>query len=97
VRATAQRFAGVVTVVGVAGLDKTEAMPEFVSLAKVGAIPHISDAAGAVWKRFGVVEQSTFVFLDPRGEIVGKGPLDGDELADKVAELLAPAPASSPQ
>jgi thiol-disulfide isomerase/thioredoxin len=90
VRATAQRFVGVVNVVGVAGLDKAAAMPEFVRLAKVGGIPHIADAEGVLWKRFGVLEQSWFVFIDASGGIVGKGVLDGDKLADKVAELLVP-------
>jgi thiol-disulfide isomerase/thioredoxin len=48
VRAAVAQYAGKVNIIGVAGLDKTEAMPEFVGLAKVEAMTHIADEPGTV-------------------------------------------------
>jgi thiol-disulfide isomerase/thioredoxin len=88
VREAVAKFADRVNIVGVAGLDKTEAMPEFVRLAKVETMPHLADEAGVVWKRFAVVAQSTFVFLDAAGRVTFRGGLDADEVPDRVATLL---------
>ncbi|HEU5108007.1 MAG TPA: redoxin domain-containing protein [Micromonosporaceae bacterium] len=88
VRETAEEYGGRVAVVGVAGLDKAEAMPEFIRLAKVESVPHLSDEAGEVWKRFGVTAQSTFVLIDADGTVTFKGRLDADEVADRAAALL---------
>jgi len=74
--------------VGVAGLDRVEAMPEFVRLAKVETMPHIADEAGVVWKRFEVTAQSIFVLIDAAGEITFRGRLSADEVPDRVAALL---------
>jgi thiol-disulfide isomerase/thioredoxin len=82
-------YKGKVNVVGVAGLDKTDAMREFVTDQKVGGFPHLSDEAGAIWKRFEVTEQSTYVVLDAGGNKVFSGNLvAGDGLAEKVAKLV---------
>jgi len=88
VRDAVARFADRVGIIGVAGLDKTAAMPEFVRLAKVQAMTHLADEAGAVWKRFGVTAQSTFVLLDSSGQVTFKGRLDADEVPDRVSALL---------
>jgi hypothetical protein len=72
----------------VAGLEKAAAMPEFVRLAKVEAIPHLSDESGVVWKRFGITAQSVFVLIDAEGTVTFRGRLDADEVPDRVAALL---------
>ncbi len=76
-----------VGVVGVAGLDQEPAMKRFVASQNLGGLPHLSDRTGAVWKRFAVTAQSTFVLLDSSGRVAFKGYLDGDELADRVGRL----------
>ncbi|NHC14002.1 TlpA family protein disulfide reductase [Motilibacter deserti] len=76
-----------VNLVGVAGLDKAANMPAFVEMAKISAIPHLSDEPGELWKRFEVVEQSTFVMLDADGQVVFRGTLDPDEIAGRVDAL----------
>ena len=84
---TATRFAGKVNVVGVAGLDDPTAMRQFVSSTGVSAVPHLSDEQGVVWKRFSVVEQSTFVLIDAGGSVVFRGSMPGGKLAGRVADL----------
>jgi thiol-disulfide isomerase/thioredoxin len=88
VRKAVAEYGDKVAIVGVAGLDKTAAMPEFVRLAKVEAMTHLADEAGVVWKRFGVTAQSTFVLLDADGRITFKGRLSADEVPGQVAALL---------
>jgi thiol-disulfide isomerase/thioredoxin len=87
VREAVAQHADRVTIVGVAGLDKAEAMPDFVRLAKVESMPHVSDPDGELWKVFGVREQSTFVLLDKAGEVVFRGKLSADEVPDRIAAL----------
>jgi thiol-disulfide isomerase/thioredoxin len=89
VREAVAKYGDRVNILGVAGLDKTEAMPEFVRLAKVQGMTHLADEAGVVWKRFGITEQSVFVLLDADGTVLGKGRLDADEIPDRVAGLLS--------
>ena len=85
----ASEYQGRVNVVGVAGLDKADAMREFVTDQQVGGFAHLSDEAGAIWKRFEVTEQSTYVILDAGGNKVFSGNLvAGEGLADKVAPLV---------
>ena len=87
VRAAVERSAGAVNLVGVAGLDTAEAMPGFVRMAKVGAMTHVSDEAGVIWKRFEVTEQSIFVFLDATGAETFRGRLGAAEIPARVAAL----------
>lgn len=87
VKATAEQLAGRVNVVGVGGLDDEPAMRRFITEWKLDAVPHLSDEAGAVWKKFGVTSQSTFVLLDSRGTVVHKGVLRGDDLPGRAAAL----------
>ncbi|WP_097867649.1 redoxin domain-containing protein [Streptomyces sp. rh34] len=80
--------AGEANVVGVAGLDKNEAMKDFVADTKTGGFPQLSDENGEVWKRFEVTEQSRYVILDKEGKTVYEGVLpSGEGLAEKVAGL----------
>jgi thiol-disulfide isomerase/thioredoxin len=88
VRAAFEQYGDQVAVVGVAGLDKAAAMPEFIRLAKVESITNLSDETGEVWKRFGITAQSTFVLVDAAGAVAFTGRLDADEVPGRVAELL---------
>ena len=88
VRQAVAEHADEVAILGVAGLDDAEAMPDFVRMAKVEGMPHIVDEAGDVWSRFEVREQSTLVFLDAAGEVTFRGSLSADEIPDRVAALL---------
>lgn len=85
----ASEYQGKVNVVGVAGLDKTGAMRDFVSDHKVDGFPHLADETGAVWKRFGITEQSMYVVLDAQGNKSFSGTLvNGEGLADQVAKVV---------
>ena len=85
----ASDYQGRVNIVGVAGLDKADAMRSFVNDQKVGGFPHLSDEQGAVWKRFEITEQSVYVVLDAKGNKVFAGNLPaGEGLSGKVAELV---------
>jgi len=88
VRTAVEQYAGKVAIIGVAGLDKTEAMPEFVRLAKVPNMIHLADEPGVIWKRFGVTAQSTFVLINAAGEVVAKGPLTAGQIPERVGALL---------
>jgi thiol-disulfide isomerase/thioredoxin len=89
VREAVAQSSGRVNVVGIAGLDKAGAMPEFVQLAKVGSMTHVSDEAGVVWQRFEVTEQSFFVFLDAAGAETFRGKLTASDIPARVAALAA--------
>lgn len=72
--------------VGVGSLDEASAIEDFA--ADVPAdLPQLLDPDGAVWRHFGVVEQSTYVVLDAEGAVVSQGYLDDAELADAVSGL----------
>jgi thiol-disulfide isomerase/thioredoxin len=85
----AARHAGKVNVVGVAGLDKQPAMRDFVARTKVSGFVNLPDEAGAVWQRFGVTAQATYVLLDAAGRVVYAGYLDDDELTARIDRLAA--------
>lgn len=85
----ADRFKGKVHVVGVAGLDKPQAMKDFVTDTKVGTFPNLSDEAGEIWKKFEITQQSVYVILDKNGKTVFTGSLPaGKGLADKLSPLV---------
>ncbi|MFI2369267.1 redoxin domain-containing protein [Streptomyces sp. NPDC018833] len=78
----AAQFQGKANVVGVAGLDKQQAM-------KVGEFPNLSDEVGDIWKKFEITQQSTHVILDKDGKTVFTGNLSaGRGLADKLSPLV---------
>ncbi|MFW6720298.1 redoxin domain-containing protein [Streptomyces sp. MAR4 CNY-716] len=84
----AAEFGGKAHVIGVAGLDKPQAMQDFVADTEVGAFPHLSDEAGDIWKKFEITEQSVYVILDKDGKTVYEGVLPGgDGLADKLTAV----------
>jgi thiol-disulfide isomerase/thioredoxin len=80
---TAQRYAGRVTVVGVAGLDKDrDQMAAFVARTGTGDLDHLDDRGGDLYRRFRVASQSSFVVVDADGgTATASGPLDEDELS----------------
>lgn len=78
-----------VTVIGVGGLVVTDdsELTGFVEETGTGALTHLSDAEGAVWRKFGVASQDTYVLIDADGTVVHTGGLSGAELRDRAAEL----------
>jgi peroxiredoxin len=83
----APKYRDTVPIVGVAGLGEQKAMREFVTEFDLGGTPQLDDRAGALWRRFEVVEQSTFLIIDRDGRVVHQGFLDGESLSRRVAEL----------
>ncbi len=86
-REAATKYDGKVAVIGVAGLDEVSNMHWFVTAFKVDNFPHLADAEGVVWKRFGITEQSIFAVLDANGAVTYRGHLAADELDRRLAEL----------
>ena len=83
----APTYRDTVPVVGVAGLGDQRAMKEFVTEFDLAGTTQLDDRAGTLWRRFEVVEQSTFVVIDRNGRIVHQGFLDGEALTRQVAAL----------
>jgi thiol-disulfide isomerase/thioredoxin len=87
VQAIARDYADRVTVLGVGSLSKdAAAIRQFA--AKAPGPVHLDDQSGAVFRHFGVVEQSSFVLLDAEGRkawSVGYG--GSDDLAEQVAAV----------
>ncbi|WP_216592959.1 TlpA family protein disulfide reductase [Verrucosispora sioxanthis] len=82
-------FRETVPIIGVAGLGERKAMTDFVTEFELGPMPQIEDRAGTIWRRFEVVEQSTFVIIDRDGRIIHQGWLDGEDLTRRVTALAA--------
>ena len=83
----APKYRDTVPIVGVAGLGEQRAMKDFVTEFELAGTPQLDDRAGALWRRFEVVEQSTFVIIDRSGTVVHQGFLDGEDLTRRVAAL----------
>jgi thiol-disulfide isomerase/thioredoxin len=78
---------GELNVIGVGSLDSAEAIAEFAD--DVDEITHLEDVDGALWKQFGVTEQSSFVLLDADGAVVFEAGYGGtDELDARVEDVL---------
>ncbi|GAA3345973.1 hypothetical protein GCM10020358_55170 [Amorphoplanes nipponensis] len=84
-----EQYAGRLNILGIAGLGTTRDMHEFVADLEVGTVPHLDDAPGRLWKKFGITQQSTYVILDPAGRIVTTGYLDDLQLTTEVKSLVA--------
>jgi thiol-disulfide isomerase/thioredoxin len=82
-------YAGRVNILGIAGMGNNKDMHEFVSDLEVGAVPHLDDEPGKLWKKFGITQQSTYVILDRAGKVVARSYLDDLELTNKVKSLVA--------
>ncbi|RKN51024.1 TlpA family protein disulfide reductase [Micromonospora endolithica] len=85
----APAYRDTVPVIGVAGLGEQRAMKDFVTEFELAGVPQIEDRRGALWRRFEVVEQSTFVILDRTGTIIHRGFLDGEDLTRRLKALAA--------
>ena len=85
----ATEYRGQLSILGIAGLGTNKAMHEFVSDLGVGNVPHLDDQAGAIWKKFKITQQSTYVFLDRSGQVVKTGYLDDLQLTAEVKSLAA--------
>ncbi|MFE9958484.1 redoxin domain-containing protein [Micromonospora sp. NPDC005299] len=83
----APKYRDTVPIVGVAGLGEQKAMKEFVSEFDLAGTPQLDDRSGVLWRRFEVVEQSTFVVVDSDGRVVHQGFLDGESLTRQVDAL----------
>ncbi|SCK36155.1 redoxin family protein [Streptomyces sp. WMMB 322] len=84
----AEKYKGKVNFIGVAGLDKTEPIKGFVKTQKVGNFPHLNDQKGAVWKKFGITQQSSYVMLDKNGKAVEQeAATTPGQLTEQVARL----------
>ena len=87
--AVAAEFEGRVRFVGVAGRGSVEDMQEFVADTATGRIPHVVDADGAIWQRFGVVTQPAFAFVGADGAArTSTGGMDAESLRQAADELL---------
>jgi thiol-disulfide isomerase/thioredoxin len=85
----AAEYAGRVEVIGVAGRGDLASMRSFVADTGTGSLVHLVDEDGAVWNRFGVVSQPTFVFVDAAGTTESfAGSLAGGQLDAFVEDLL---------
>ncbi len=78
-----------VPIIGIAGLGEQQAMKDFVTEFELGPVPQLDDRKGALWRRFEVVEQSTFVIIDRNGRVIHQGWLDGEDFTRRVTELAA--------
>lgn len=83
----APKYRDTVPVIGVAGLGEQPAMKQFVTEFDLAGTPQLDDRAGTLWRRFEVVEQSTFVIIDRDGRVVRQGFLDGESLTRQVEAL----------
>jgi hypothetical protein len=84
---TARRFGGTLSVVAVAGLDRTATITAFVADRGLAGITTLSDGDGVLWRRFGVTQQGDYVLVDARGVVWSSGTVPGGELADRVARM----------
>ena len=82
-------YAGRLNILGIAGLGDNKDMHEFVADLEVGAVPHLDDEPGKLWKKFGITQQSTYVILDRAGKVVTTSYLDDLQLTTEVKSLVA--------
>jgi thiol-disulfide isomerase/thioredoxin len=85
----AEKYQGKLGILGIAGMGNNADMHEFVTDLEVGAIPHLDDEAGKLWKRFKITQQSWYVLVDRAGEVVKVGYLDDLQLTSEVKSLVA--------
>ncbi|MFI5495697.1 TlpA family protein disulfide reductase [Actinoplanes sp. NPDC051859] len=84
-----QEYGDRLNILGIAGMGGNKAMHEFVSDLEVGAVPHLDDEPGKLWKKFGITQQSTYVIIDRAGRTVITGYLDDLQLTSRVKALVA--------
>lgn len=83
----AARYGDDLGVVGVGSLDSAEAIASFAD--DTSGITQLTDPGGELWRRFGIVEQSSFVVLDGAGrEVLRSGYANDDGVRDAVDGLM---------
>ncbi|MGA8045502.1 MAG: redoxin domain-containing protein [Dermatophilaceae bacterium] len=77
-----------VVVLGVPGRGQVPEMEDFVADTGTGAMTHLVDVEGVLWRDFGVVTQPAFALLGTDGEVeVVNGALGEDGLREAAAAL----------
>lgn len=81
-----QRYGDQVRFIGMPGLSGAESMARFVDQTGTDAFPHIPDETGALWERFDVRQQRTYIFINDDGtaRMGSYGQLEAD-----VEQLIA--------
>ncbi|BCJ40474.1 hypothetical protein GCM10010168_81920 [Actinoplanes ianthinogenes] len=82
-------YADRLTFLGIAGMGTTKAMHEFVADLGVGKVTHLDDPDLKIWTKFGITQQSLYVFLDAAGGIVKRGYLDDLQLTAELKKLVS--------
>lgn len=83
-----RRFGDRVQFVGVPGLGEVSAMRRFVADTGLGGFPHVVDADGKLWERFGVPAQPAFAFVGRDGTVeVSVGKLSVEDLSGRLDRL----------
>lgn len=87
VESLVSRYGDDLAVIGVGSLDSGSAIAGFAD--DVRGPVHLSDPDGALWKRFRISQQSSFVVLDASGkEVLRTGYNDDDALVSTVEKLV---------
>lgn len=87
VESLAAEYGDDLAVIGIGSLDSGSAIAGFAD--DVRGPVHLSDPDGALWKRFRISQQSSFVVLDASGkEVLRTGYNDDDALAATVEEIV---------
>ncbi len=86
--AAQERYGDQLGIVGIAGLDDLPNMQPFVDRTGTGAITHLGDPKGEIWRQFKITQQSTYVLLDPAGKVTSSGVYSSADLAAKLAALV---------
>lgn len=83
-----RRFGDRVQFVGVPGLGPVPDMQRFVADTGLGGFPHVVDADGKLWERFGVPAQPAFAFVGRDGTVeVSVGKLSVEDLSARLDRL----------
>lgn len=87
VESLASDYGDDLTVIGVGSLDSSDAIAAFAE--EVDDFTQLEDVEGELYRRFDIVEQSSFVLLDAAGEVAFSTGYGGsDDLADEVAAVV---------
>ena len=84
VESLASTYDGELHVIGVGSLDSAEAIAEFAG--DVDGVTHLEDTEGALFRRFGIAEQSSFVLLDADGQVAFETGYGGSDDLDQQVE-----------
>lgn len=74
--------------IGVAALDSSEAMQNFVASTGVGIFPNIDDQDGAIWASYGIGYQPAFVLIAADGMSETYASLDSATLQGHIDRLF---------